>query len=91
MSSRLAYDDANGQVYAETIATVQSMMATWVYNSKGKKERPSSYRNSGPGTAALYDAALRSCLWNSDLLTTDALVYAPWPCALKIYKSLTNR
>ncbi|KAF2130115.1 hypothetical protein P153DRAFT_385349 [Dothidotthia symphoricarpi CBS 119687] len=85
------FDETTGQVYTErTSARVTSMVPTWMHQARNKKVNPSAYQNRGIGSATLQDMALRCCAWNADSFMPDALIWAEWHYAGKIYRQIKD-
>lgn len=91
MASRLHYHEQTGQVYTKTTVPVTSMVPTWMHKSTGVIKDPKNYHHKGAGAPSLYEMALRSCAWNMALFSPEALQYAEWPYAGKIYDYLKRR
>ena len=79
----------NGQIYTETTASgTRSMVPTWMRHSTGRSVNPARFRNSDKGADSLQEMALRACCWNKHMFMPEALEYAGWFYAEKIYRRL---
>lgn len=79
----------NGQIYTETtVISRRSMIPTWMRHSTGRSVDPARFKNSGQGADSLQEMALRACCWNKHLFMPEALEYAGWFYAEKIYRRL---
>ncbi|KAF2869164.1 hypothetical protein BDV95DRAFT_578502 [Massariosphaeria phaeospora] len=83
------FDPTTGQMCLETTTSVQSMLSAWQGQGSGRRDNPKTYRQRHTtGSSSLYAMALRSCVWNIDLFMPEALKYAEWYYAERIYKQL---
>lgn len=86
-----SFDKATGTVYTETVsAAVGSMVPTWMFQARGRRDKKSTLKGRGKGCSRLQDMALRSCAWHSDLFEPDTLQLAGWYYAHLIYQHLLD-
>ena len=79
----------SGQVYRETTSSrATSMVPMWRKHATGRRVDPQTYKNKAKGSSTLRDMAMRSCCWNAELFTSEALHCADWHYAGQIYQRL---
>lgn len=86
--AKKTYDPYTGQIYVETVTSVQSMIGSWVNHPSRKIKDPKTCRSSGKGVTSLQEVALRHCVFYTfDAGTFEGL---PWHIAEKIYNRLKD-